>query len=626
LKVRTAITLMTFLLAGCGPAAPRQTRVVVPPQPIVTTPAQPVPSPVATSLPEDAKVDPVGLVIVEARIRFEHGQDLYDQGYLQRAKAEFDGALDLLLDSAAMYPKNPRLDREITDMVNRTHALEMSAFKTGDGFTDQTQEHAAIDDLEAINTFPSPIDPKLRREVEDDIADTSHDLPVEINDRVMSFLDYYQNGRGRTFIELGLERAGKYQSMIEDVLKEEGVPQDLIYLCQAESAFLPRAVSRAKAKGMWQFMSSRGKEYGLTQNWWIDERSDPEKSTRAAARHLKDLYDEFGDWYLAMAAYNAGPVRIQRAMDKTGATDFWQLADKKALPKETINYVPTILALSIIGKNPEKYGFTIEPTSSLETERVTVDKATDLRVIAEAIHVSVDELKDLNPQMLRGTTPPDDPDFELILPKGYSEAFNKEVANLPEAKRVLFRYHTVVRNDTLSSVARKYGTTISQLTQANNISVRKPLRIGQELLIPMSGIGPSSAASVARSSGKTAAKPSPARSASSPYTIRRGDTLSSIATKFHVTVTDLKEWNHLPSSRLTAGKKLIVMASSQPTSKSAATASTKKIIHKVRSGETLVQIAMAYNTTVDAILSWNKTNDLTVIHPGDRITIFLGNR
>jgi peptidoglycan lytic transglycosylase D len=608
---------MTLLLAACGPAAPKQARVVVPSEPVVMRPAEPIPTPVSTTFAPNSTVDPVSLILVESRIRFEHGQKLYDQGYLQRAKVEFDGALDLLLDSAVMYPKNPRLDREITDMVNRTHALEMLAFKNGDGFTDQTQEHAAIDDLETITTFPSPIDPKFKREVEDEIADTSHDLPIEINDRVLNFVDYYQNGRGRTFIELGLERAGKYQSMIEDILKEEGVPQDLIYLCQAESAFLPRAVSRAKAKGMWQFISSRGKEYGLKQNWWIDERSDPEKSTRAAARHLKDLYGEFGDWYLAMAAYNAGPMRIQRAMDKTGATSFWQLADKKALPKETINYVPTILALSIIGKNPEKYGFTVEPEPPLETERVTVDKATDLRVIAEAIHVAVDDLRTLNPQVLRGTTPPDDPDFELVLPKGYSEAFIKEVATLPASKRVLFRYHIVVRNDTLSSVARKYGTTVSQLTQANNISVRKPLRIGQELLIPMSGIAPMPARVV-----KSTIPPK----VTSPYTIRKGDSLSKIATQFHVSVGDLREWNHLSSNRLTAGKKLIVTTPSQNAPSSASTESPKKIIHRVRSGETLVKIAMAYNTTVDAILSWNKTNDLTVIHPGDQITIFLGNQ
>jgi membrane-bound lytic murein transglycosylase D len=272
--------------------------------------------------------------------------------------------------------------------------------------------------LEGVQTFPSLIDPKLKQQVEDEVRDATHDLPIEINDRVLSFLAYYQNGRGHATMKAGLERAGKYKPMIDTVLKEEGVPLDLIYVAQAESAFVPRALSRAKAKGMWQFISSRGKEYGLRQTWWIDERSDPEKSTRAAARHLKDLYGEFGDWYLAMAAYNAGPARVQRALDRTGADNFWTLADKRALPRETMNYVPTILALAIIGKNPTKYGFDFEPESPLETERVPVDKATDLRVIAEAIGVPLEDLRNLNSHVLRWTTPPDDPEFELILPKG----------------------------------------------------------------------------------------------------------------------------------------------------------------------------------------------------------------
>jgi membrane-bound lytic murein transglycosylase D len=370
---------------------------------------------------------------------------------------------------------------------------------------------------------------------------------------------------------------------------------------------------------MWQFIAARGKEYGLRQNWWIDERSDPEKSTRAAARHLKDLYQEFGDWYLAMAAYNSGPVRVQRAMDKTGETDFWKLVDRKALPKETVNYVPTILALSIIGKNPEKYGFSVTSAPPLETERVNVDKATDLRVIAEAIHVSVDDLRNLNPHVLRGTTPPDDPDFQLVLPKGLTESFQNQVATLPESKRVLFRYHTVQRAETLSTVARKYGTSVAVLAQANNISTKKSLHSGQELIIPMSAMGPTSTA---------AGKPVSTAKATT-YLVRRGDTLSKIAVRFHGTTAELREWNHISSGRVAVGQRLIVSApKTAPATLTAASASAsrKPVIHKVKQGETLNQIAMTYKTTVNAILSWNKSSDLTVIHPGDQITIFLGNR
>src|SRR5439155_176953 len=223
-----------------------------------------------------------------------------------------DGAVDLILETSATFPRERRLQHQLTDLVARVNAMELAALREGDGFTDQREEHAAIDDLEHVETFPALIDPKLKKAVEDDI-----------------------------------------------------------------------------------------KEFGLRQTWWIDERNDPEKATRAAARHLKDLFQEFGDWYLAMAAYNSGPVRVQRALEKTGADNFWSLAERRALPKETINYVPNILALTIIGKNPEKYGFNVRPEAPLEIERVQVSKATDLRVIAEAINLPVEELRGLNTHVLR---------------------------------------------------------------------------------------------------------------------------------------------------------------------------------------------------------------------------------
>jgi membrane-bound lytic murein transglycosylase D len=359
-------------------------------------------------------------------------------------------------------------------------------------------------------------------------------------------------------MEVGLERAGQYRPMMERILKEEGVPLDLIYLAQAESAFLPRAVSRAKARGMWQFISSRGKEYGLRQTWWVDERSDPEKSTRAAARHLKDLYEEFNDWYLAMAAYNAGPYRVEQALKKAKATTFWQLADKRALPKETINYVPTILAFAIIGNKPESYGFDVEPASPMATERVQLQEATDLRVIAENLGIPVDDLKELNPHILRWTTPPDDSEFELVLPKGYTETFVAKVVPLSEKERILWRYHNVKSGETLSAIARKYGVSVNEITVSNKISTRTPLRIGQELQIPVSGVvRPSSARTqTAVATAAVPSTPSKTTPAPSSYRVKSGDTLTAIAAKFNLTVNDLKKWNKLTSTRLDIGQKL----------------------------------------------------------------------
>jgi membrane-bound lytic murein transglycosylase D len=309
---------------------------------------------------------------------------------------------------------------------------------------------------------------------------------------------------------------------------------------------------------MWQFISSRGAEYGLRQTWWIDERSDPEKSTRAAARHLGDLYKEFNDWNLAMAAYNAGPVRVEQALKRSGSTTFWELVDKKALPKETMNYVPTVLAMAIIGRAPGNYGFNVEPNDPVETERVPLNQATDLRVIAEAIGIAVDSLKNLNPHVLRWTTPPGDSEFELILPKGYSDKFNEKVASLPESERILWRHHEVLKGETLSVIARKYGLTVNDLTQANNITVQKAISVGQSLIIPMSGTAKAPQSAAASVAPSTRTSKAPVTVSSSSYTVRRGDTLSLIAAKFNVTINDLKKWNKLISTRLNVGQKLAI--------------------------------------------------------------------
>jgi membrane-bound lytic murein transglycosylase D len=566
-----SVLILTALLIGCKPGGPKTVRVPTvataapktPPAARPSVPARtpaPVPAQISAELPPQSPVptDEVGTVINEARSHFARGAEFYDTGFLKQAKTEFDAAIDILLNSSRTFPRNDRLRKELNDLVARVHEMELTAVKTGDGFTDQGGQHAAIDDLNLVPTFPAPIDPKQKEAVEAGIRTVQHDLPIDLNGRVLTALDYFQKGRGRNTMNVGLERVGAYRSMMERILMEEGVPLDLVFLAQAESAFLPRAVSRAKARGMWQFISSRGKEYGLRQTWWIDERSDPEKSTRAAARHLKDLHEEFDDWYLAMAAYNAGPVRVENALKKAKATTFWELADKKALPKETINYVPTILAMAIIGRDPDQYGFSVEPDPPLETERVNLEKATDLRVIAENLGVAVDQLKDLNPHVLRWTTPPDDSDFELILPKGYSEMFADKIVAMPDNERIIWRYHNVKKGETLSVIARHYGVAVNDLTQANRISTKTSLKIGQELLIPMSGSTRPPATATKAVASRTAATASTTAAAPVPssYKVKKGDTLTSIAARFNVTVNDLKKWNKLTSTRLDVGQKL----------------------------------------------------------------------
>ena len=292
---------------------------------------------------------------------------------------------------AAIDPNSdPQLSELFHRVVDTVYTYELQAFRAGDGFNEAPAVPAPIDEV-AEMTFP--VDPRLRARAEEAAKNISHDLPVTVNDEVLSFLNFFQTPRGRAIVETGLRRAGRYREMIARVLAEEGVPQDLIYLAQAESAFQPTALSRAGARGMWQFVAYRGQEYGLRHTWWLDERQDPEKATRAAAQHLRDLYKMFGDWYLAMAAYNCGPGNVQKAVERTGYADFWELYRRNVLPKETKNYVPIILALTLIAKDAPHYGIQAEPESPVPSDMVKPGRAIDLRLVAETIDVDVDTLR-----------------------------------------------------------------------------------------------------------------------------------------------------------------------------------------------------------------------------------------
>ncbi|PYX91253.1 MAG: lytic transglycosylase, partial [Acidobacteria bacterium] len=303
-----------------------------------------------------------------------------------------------------------------------------------------------------------------------------------MTDQVASFINYFST-RGRSVLEGALIRSGRYQEMIQRVLREEGVPQDLIYLAQAESGFHPLALSRVGARGMWQLMGSRAKGYGLEKSWWEDDRQDPEKSTRAAARHLRDLYREFGDWYLAMAAYNSGPLTVQNAVKRTGYADFWELYRRNVLPRETRNYVPIILAVTIMAKNPEQYGLDkIEKEKPAAYDTIRINYPVDLRLVAECVDASAADLQDLNPSLLRLTTPRNR-EFELHLPVGTKEKFQTAIAAVPPDMRVWWRYHKVQSGDTLASIAHSYRTTPKAIAEANNLS-GQDLPTESKLIIP----------------------------------------------------------------------------------------------------------------------------------------------
>jgi membrane-bound lytic murein transglycosylase D len=469
-------------------------------------------------------------LVAKVEQKFTSGEQNYKAGHLEAARKDFDQAVDLLLESGYDLNADPKLSELFHRVVDTVYADELQAFRAGDGFQEQPAVPAPIDEV-ADMTFP--VDPRLKERAEEVAKNLSHDLPLTVNDEVLSFLNFFQTPRGRTIVENGLRRSGRYRDMISRVLQEEGLPQDLIYLAQAESAFQPLALSRAGARGIWQFVPWRGNEYGLHRSWWVDERQDPEKATRAAARHLRDLYGIYGDWYLAMAAYNCGPGNVQKGIERTGYADFWELYKRKVLPRETKNYVPIIIALTLIAKDAAHYGIQVDPEPPVPTDVVKPGRAIDLRLVAETIDVDVETLRSLNPSLLRLATP-DDPSFELHLPVGTAEKFSAEIADIPSDKWVSWRRHRLEAGETLTSLGKKYHVTAAAIAAANNLEGGEALASGEKLIIP-------------------ATQPQSEKRRLVSYRVHKGDTLSGIADRFSVPSSDVRKWNHMKTNHVARG-------------------------------------------------------------------------
>ena len=476
------------------------------------------------------------LLMAQVEEKFASGEQNFKAGHLDAARRDFNDAVDWMLESGYDPNSDPKLSELFHRVVDTVYTYELQAFRAGDGFQETPAVPAPIDEV-AEMTFP--VDPGLKDRAESAAKNISHDLPLTVNDEVLSFLNFFQTPRGKAIVETGLRRSGRYREMISRVLREEGVPQDLIYLAQAESAFQPLALSRAGARGIWQFVPWRGNEYGLKRSWWVDERQDPEKATRAAAQHLRDLYGLFGDWYLAMAAYNCGPGNVQKGVERTGYADFWELYRRNVLPRETKNYVPIILALTLIAKDAAHYGIQTDLEQPIPYDVVKPGRAIDLRLVAETIDVDVETLRSLNPSLLRMATP-DDPSFALHLPKGTAEKFSAEIADIPAEKWVSWRRHRVVAGETLSSLAKKYHVTAPAIAAANSLGRTDVLSPGDKLIIPASQPVSETKSRLVR------------------YRVRKGDTLGGIADQFSVSPDELRKWNGLKAARVSRGMVLRV--------------------------------------------------------------------
>src|SRR5271165_42055 len=512
------------------------------------------------TVPPALQVDPAADLIQRVEKEYQAGQDNYRAGHLEAAKQNFDSAFNLLLGSGMDLSSDDRLERELERVLDGINGLELMALQQGDGFTEQKSEPAPIDEA---NELTPAVDETVKAKAEAEIKSTHSDLPLMMTDQVAGYINYFSN-RGRGTIERAFARSGRYEEMIRRTLQQEGVPQDLIFLAQAESGFHPLAVSRAGARGMWQFMGSRARGYGLQRDWWVDDRQDPEKATRAAARHLKDLYQQFGDWYLAMAAYNSGPGTGQSAVKRTGYADFWELYRRNVLPKETRNYVPIILAVTIMAKNSAQYGLdSVVKEKPTPYDTVKIDYPIDLRLAAECVDATASDLLDLNPSLLRMTTPrvtgnasERDRQFELHLPAGTAAKFQAAVASIPADKRVWWRYHKVQDGETLASVAHTYHTTPKAIAEANDLEHTSSNALRNNGL-KSDALLPETRLIIPITPGKQSDTGTYARG-TTRYHVRKGDTVESVAENFAVSETMVRSWNHLRGSSL-AGRRILFL-------------------------------------------------------------------
>ena len=516
-------------LAGCGYPQPSRFQTSFLPSPPVATvadiPAPKVsPNPYLTNVPPVLRAEPkpprprtAGDMTEEQAMKtFQQGKRLYQIGDVAGARREFDAAVDLMLRASAQELSDRQEFQDLLDgIVDQIHRLDLTGMGAGAAIDTDKFEKAPLEDILQM-TFP--VDPKLKDKVREQAATITSQLPLAVNDAVLGYINYFVN-RGHKTVVAGIQRSGRYRPMIQRILQEEGIPQELIHLAQAESGFIPRAVSRKAAGGMWQFLVWRGQQYGLQQTRYTDDRMDPEKATRAAAKHLHDLYTEFGDWYLAMAAYNCGPGAVERAVERTGFADFWELRRRGALPMETTNYVPIVLALTIMEKNAAEYGLeNVALDPPLEYDSVNVSAPTSLMLVSDITDTPIGELAGINPALLKGVAPKD---YPLRTPKGTGKQLAATLDRIPAEHRDSWRLHRVGPGETLASIARSYGVPANAIASANHIANAEQAEDGR-LLIP----------AVARAElapRRSVARTAPTRTAGSRNASVRGKTNSKAA-------------------------------------------------------------------------------------------------
>ena len=402
-------------------------------------------------------------LIKRADDRFAAGKRAFQEARIDDARREFDRALEILLSAPENLTDRARLEAYAEKLAEEVYRYDADQLGAGQPEGEVSYEKSPLDSILEM-TFP--VDPTLRNKVQEQIRMTTSQLPLEESDTVVSYINFFSSPRGKKILIAGLRRAGRYRPMIERILGEEGLPQELIFVAQAESGFQPRAMSNKQCVGLWQFAAFRGREYGLNQAVGLDDRMDPEQATRAAAHHLHDLYTHFGNWNLALAAYNCGPGCVDHAVMRTGYADFWTLRRLNVLPKETSNYVPVILAMTIMSKNARDYGLDdLEFDKPLEYDTVELEAPTHLALIAEAVDRPMSEIRELNPSLLRSVAPAG---HAVHVPKGTLGLVQAALQAVPSNRRDAWRVHRLEGGETFATLAKRYGAAPSAVSSANH--------------------------------------------------------------------------------------------------------------------------------------------------------------
>ena len=601
--------LLSFLLAGCS-------REIIKPQIPESYPLQPEPQVISQADSSAVYEKLISEELKEAEGYYALGVEANRNGKWDEAQTNFEKALDLLANldlEEETHSKNIDKYNRLLREIAADYKITLLSLGTLDS---EGSISAFLEKFDNIQDFQ-----KLRDSIEDsvkvvmEVRDTfTYDMPIEWNERVENSILYLQTVGRERFLTY-LYRSGKYINLIKEILKEKNLPLDLAYLPLIESGFSPKARSWANAVGMWQFIPSTGRIYGLKSNWWYDEKRDFVKSTYAACDYLSKLYKEFGAWNLALAAYNCGEGGLNRAIKKYKTNNFWELN----LRKQTYDYVPLYIAATIIAKNPEKYGLEVEYEKPIEFDTVIVDKPIDLKTIAEVLSVSVEEIRELNPELLRDVTPPQYRSYPLRVPVNTKEVFAQRYSELPT--KTLYTMHKVRKGETVSGIAKKYGVSPFNIIQANSLSRKYRIYPGQILKIP--GYGESNLSQkTSANKGYPEADDNPdkisaSKNGYSTYKVKPGDTLEEIAKNFKTTSSDLEQINGINNQDLIkTGEKLKVPSINN------ANKSQKIVIHKVKRGETLWSIANYFRVPLQKLLEWNSLSNPSYIRIGDRIKIF----